>query len=71
MKSLNLIFIIILLSGCATTRYTYFKPHIDQAQADRDTYECKQQSYAGSMDSIFIAMEFYDQCMRSRGYVKN
>lgn len=72
MKAIILL-VILLLAGCVTSS-VWYNPTVTQAQANKDHYECEQDSEAytaniGAAGNPFIATGRFNQCMRVRGYM--
>lgn len=65
--------LLILLASCAP-RYAFTKPDFNQADFQRDGYECERDmragaaSFGGGWYGDVLAQRFLVQCMQVRGY---
>lgn len=77
MRTIAAVVCMVLLAGCA--KPVYYAP--DQAQFKRDSYQCSQESKMSGGGSGLVGVAFilaaqsqaqalYEQCMDSKGYVR-
>jgi len=65
---------VILVSGCATTKWYPSRPDMDEALYNRDIYECEKSAEAsahnwGSSGNPFMIANDMCKCMQSRGWI--
>jgi hypothetical protein len=66
------VFVLALLSGCASEHWVYAKPNVTPARLDSDLAACRKESVERGRIAIFqsgrVDQEALNRCMQRRGY---
>lgn len=66
------VFLVALLSGCASEHWVYAKPNVTPARLDSDLAACRKESMEPGRIAIFqsgrVNQEALSRCMQRRGY---